>query len=114
ILYPENSIDPIIDEESIDLVKDHSLYKTMTDTLSKMDRPVEDIYAAWEDNASDKGMIYVDNKYTKRFTQLVSENGRSPLTAWKLALTFMYSVPGVPYVYQGSSIPMYGEGIPES
>ncbi|HLQ71860.1 MAG TPA: alpha-amylase family glycosyl hydrolase [Bacillota bacterium] len=114
ILYPENSIDYIMDEESIDLVKDYALYETVTAVLSKMDRPVEDMYTAWEENASDKGMLYVDNQYTKRFTQLVSENGRSPLTVWKLALTFMYTVPGAPYVYQGSTIPMYGEGFPEN
>lgn len=113
-LYPENAVDHLIDEESIDLVQDNKLYEAMTDTFQEMDQPVEDLYAAWEENASDKGMLYVDNKYLKRFTQLVSENGRSPLTAWKLALTFMYTVPGVPEVYQGSAIPMYGEGFPES
>lgn len=114
ILNPDNSIDFLLDEESIDLVEDTDLYKAMTETFKKPDQSVEELYKVWEENATDKSLLYVDNKYTKRFTQQFVENGRSPLTVWKMALTFMYTAPGAPYVYQGSNIPMYGEGFPEN
>lgn len=114
ILDPENSVDYLFDEDAIDLVEDHTLYEAMTDTFSKVEKPVEELYDTWEEAMSDKGLLYVDNEDTKRFTELVQENGRNPLTAWKLALTFMYTTPGAPFVYQGSDIPMYGEGFPEN
>src|SRR5699024_5059278 len=49
---------------------------------------------------------------TKRFTQKFLENGRDKLTAWKLALTYLYTAPGTPMIYQGSEIPMSGAGFP--
>lgn len=102
------------DIESIQLVENTKIYNAMTDVFSKPDNPVSDIFDVWEQNENKSGLLYVDDKYTKRFTQLVAENGRNKLTSWKLALTYMYTAPGVPLIYQGSEIPEYGEGVPEN
>lgn len=116
ILYPENDVNDLKNEEAIDLVEDSSFYEAMTSTFSEMDEPVNDVFSEWEgeDSDSDKSLQYVDNKYSKRFTQAFAENGRNPVTVWKLALTLMYTTPGVPFIYQGSEAPMYGDGVPES
>src|SRR5699024_9070370 len=114
LLKPERDTSDMFDEDSIDLVEDYTMYKAMTDTLAKPEQSVNDMYEAWKEKSSDKALLYVDNKYTPRFTQVIGENERHPLTAWKLALTFMYTTPGVPYVYQGSVVPMFGKGVPEN
>src|SRR5699024_5469989 len=41
-------------------------------------------------------------------------NGRNSHTVWQMALTYLYLTPGVPIIYQGSEIPMYGPGFPEN
>lgn len=110
ILYPENDNDDLKNEEAIDLVEDESFYEMMTDSLAEVDQPVDEIL----EDVSDKSLLYVDNKDTERFTQRFGDNGRKALTVWELALTLMYTIPGTPSVYQGSEIPMYGEGFPES
>lgn len=100
--------------DSIQLVKNTQLFDKMTDVFSEVDKPVSNIYETWEQSANQSGLLYVDDKYTKRFTQLFAEKGRNKVTAWKLALTYMYTAPGVPLIYQGSEIPVYGAGVPEN
>src|SRR5699024_11330167 len=42
------------------------------------------------------------------------DQGRDAETTWKMALAYLYFTPGVPMIYQGSEIPMYGPGFPEN
>jgi len=58
---------------------------------------------------SDKTILHVDGPDSERFAQIAGENGRNAATAWKLALVYMYASPGVPMIYQGSELPMYGK-----
>lgn len=100
--------------DDIQLVENVPVYQEMFEVFSTVNEPVEKIYEAWEEHGSEAGLLYVDNKSTKRFTHEFTENGRNELTAWKLALTYMYTSPGVPVIYQGSEVPMYGEGVPDN
>src|SRR5690625_7271482 len=56
----------------------------------------------------------IDKKKTAQYTNNTAENERNALTTWKLALTYMYTMPGTPVIYQGSELPMYGPGFPEN
>lgn len=105
----DHSLDVIDD---IQLIENVSVHETMAEVFSEVDEPVEKMYEAWEVDESEKNLLYIDNKFTKRFTHRFTENGRNELTAWKLALTYMYTSPGAPMIYQGSEVPMYGEGVP--
>ncbi|MDY0406197.1 alpha-glucosidase C-terminal domain-containing protein [Virgibacillus sp. 179-BFC.A HS] len=60
------------------------------------------------------GLIYADDKFSKRYTQAFAENGRNSLTVWKLVLTYLYTTPGVPVIFQGTEIPMYGGNYPDN
>jgi len=100
--------------ESIQLVKNPKMFDALANVFSQEDTPVSEIFETWEASENKSGLLYVDDKYTKRFTQRFSENGRNKVTAWTLALTYMYTSPGVPLIYQGSEIPEYGEGVPEN
>jgi len=100
--------------DGIQLVENKALFEAMTEVFANENAPASKLYEAWKESENSSGLLYVDDKYTKRFTQLFAEQGRNKVTVWKLALTYMYTAPGVPLIYQGSEIPMYGPGVPEN
>ncbi|MBR7554595.1 alpha-amylase family glycosyl hydrolase [Allobacillus sp. GCM10007491] len=51
---------------------------------------------------------YIDFKHTDRFTRALEPTGNHPVTRWKLALTYLFTVPNDPIVFQGTEIPMDG------
>lgn len=110
----QNNHQTVLDDPNIDLVENNKLSEIMSAVFSKENEPVSSIYETWQKEDNKAGLLYIDNKFTKRFTQKFAENGRNMVTAWKLALTYLYTAPGVPIVYQGSEIPMYGGEFPEN
>lgn len=113
VLQDESRIEELSEIPDIDAVDNQLLLEEMNDVFAEADNPVSPLYELWEDNQLG-GLLAVDNKNTKRFSQMVAENGRNEFTSWKLALTYMYMTPGIPSIYQGSEIPMYGGGFPEN
>lgn len=113
ILEPDNYEGSLSELETIDAVENNSLYKPMSDTLAKPGEPVEAIYEEWRADGKKQSLNYLDNKHTKRFTYKLVQNGRNPLTTWKLALTYLYTAPGAPMILQGSEIPMAGKDFPD-
>lgn len=51
---------------------------------------------------------FMDNDRTTRFTRDTVRNNEHPGPRWKLALTYLYTTPGVPIVYYGSEIALDG------
>ncbi|CDQ21058.1 alpha-amylase [Halobacillus karajensis] len=49
-----------------------------------------------------------------RFTHEAVEEGQNPITRWKLALTYMFTAPGIPSVYYGTETPMDDGGDPQN
>lgn len=96
------------------LIASQPMHETLIDVFSELGKPVADLYETWEKTGKHPIYMYVDDEHTKRFSQLVAENGRNPMTAWKLALTYMYTSPGVPVIFQGSEFMMFGDGFPET
>lgn len=92
----------------IPLIENVPVKKSIVDVFSNVGTPVTDIYDTWTDTGKREGLVYVDNAYTDRFTHEVVEGHLNPLTTWKLALTYMYTSPGAPLVFQGTEIPMDG------
>ncbi|RYG72606.1 alpha-amlyase [Lentibacillus lipolyticus] len=113
ILDPGNYNGELADLEWIDAVENNTWHETMADTLAKPGAPVETIYNVWRANGKRMGLNYLDSKYTERFTYKLVQNGRNPLTTWKLALTYLYTAPGAPMILQGSEIPMAGKDFPD-
>ncbi|MBY7143080.1 alpha-amylase [Virgibacillus sp. NKC19-3] len=108
ILHTDERVSDLKENTDIDLIENQDLYETMTDVFSEEGKPVLDVVETWEESGGDSDILYVDNMYTERFTQKFTENGRNALTTWTLALTYMYTTPGVPSLFQGSEIPVYG------
>jgi hypothetical protein len=57
---------------------------------------------------------FMDNHDTVRFTRDAVQNRQHPGTRWKLALTYLYTAPGIPIVYYGSEIALDGGEDPDN
>lgn len=113
-LQGEHDIDALLDIEELDAVANPAMYEKMNEILSEPDQSIADIYKTWEANNHDNSLMYLDNINTPRFSNNFAEKGRVAETAWNIALGQLYFSPGVPIVYQGSEVPMYGPGYPEN
>ncbi|WP_226670551.1 alpha-amylase family glycosyl hydrolase [Metabacillus litoralis] len=51
---------------------------------------------------------YLDNNHTVRFTRNSIENNQHPGNRFKIAFSYMYTLPGTPFVYYGSEIALDG------
>lgn len=49
---------------------------------------------------------YLDSITSTRFTREAVKQEQNPSTRWKLALTYLYTIPGTPVIYQGTEVPM--------
>lgn len=57
---------------------------------------------------------FMDNHDTVRFTRDAIQSRQHPGTRWKLALTYLYTAPGIPIVYYGSEIALDGGEDPDN
>jgi len=57
---------------------------------------------------------FIDNHDMQRFTNLVIQNNQNPVTQSKLALTYMYTAPGIPIIYYGTEIALDGGNDPDN
>ncbi|WP_163101635.1 alpha-amylase family glycosyl hydrolase [Peribacillus alkalitolerans] len=57
---------------------------------------------------------FMDNHDMTRFTREIIQYKQNPGTRWKLALTYLYTVPGIPIVYYGSEIALDGGEDPDN
>lgn len=95
-------------------IENYDLLRTLNDVFTEEQRPVSDIYEAWVKSNQSNDLIMIDNQKTARYANNTGDHERNAFTTWKLALTYMYTMPGTPVVYQGSELPMYGPGFPEN
>lgn len=111
----ENSDIALLQEmEAIDAVENHELFAAMIDVFGEVGTPVANLYEKWEEVNHLKDLLFTETKDTPRFANYVALSDRSPLTTWKLALTYLYTTPGTPYMYQGNELQMFGLEYPET
>ncbi|UFU00535.1 alpha-amylase [Radiobacillus kanasensis] len=87
------------------------LYQSMSNTFQSAGQPLETLYDQWIESSSSIGeqtvpVGLIDSHETVRFTREAVLQKQNPITRWKLALTFLYTTPVIPVVYQGTDIPM--------
>lgn len=114
-LQEDADMSHLLDIDELDAVANVETFKQLNDTFAKPDKTVKDVFETRnEEDASSRDLLYVDNINTARFANNFADNGRNAVTTWRLALGYLYFTPGVPIVYQGSEVPMYGPGYPEN
>ncbi|MDP4169976.1 MAG: alpha-amylase family glycosyl hydrolase, partial [Bacillota bacterium] len=57
---------------------------------------------------------FLDNHDTPRFTSDIVRNKQFPGSRWEMALTYLYTAPGIPIVYYGSEIALNGGNDPDN
>lgn len=98
----------------IDGFIDYPLYNAVTKTLTKRDQSLRSLYDVWEYNKTfyDRPYLlgtFLDNHDTVRFTKLAIDNRQNPISRIKLAMSYLFSAPGIPIMYYGTEIAMNGE-----
>ncbi|QDP39767.1 alpha-amylase family glycosyl hydrolase [Radiobacillus deserti] len=93
------------------------MYQSMTSTFRSSGESLDALMNQWQETASAIGkdtapVGFLDSHETIRFTREAVMQKQNPITRWKLALTFLYTMPMVPTVYQGTEVPM-DNGVPE-
>lgn len=58
--------------------------------------------------------VALDNEETVRFTNDIVNNHHNPGSRWKLALTYTYTTPGIPFVFYGTEIALAGKEAPDN
>ncbi len=91
----------------------------MRNVFQKPDQSMERLFNFFKYNESfyeDPYLMgsFIDNHDMTRFTRLLVQNKVFPGTRWKLALTYMYTTPGIPIVYYGSEIAIDGGEDPDN
>lgn len=91
----------------------------MRSVFQKPDTSMDRLFNFWKYNETFYENPYVmgtfiDNDDMERFTRMIVQEKLFPGTRWKLALTYMYTTPGIPIVYYGSEIAMDGGNDPDN
>jgi glycosidase len=55
---------------------------------------------------NDQQVHQLDFYDVSRFTHLAVEEGQNPITRWRLALTYVFTAPGIPQLYYGTETPL--------
>ncbi|MFC3883686.1 alpha-amylase family glycosyl hydrolase [Bacillus songklensis] len=102
-----------------DSLIDYSLYNQTSETFSKINSSQKMLQEQWQQTESTyKNPLAVgtmiDNENTARFTRKALEHRRHPGTRTKLALTHLFSSPGIPTVYYGTEIALDGGEKPDN
>jgi glycosidase len=107
------------DKAGIDGFVDYPLNEQLRTGFRKPDQTLDWLFTGWKRNQTlyeDPYLMgnFMDNHDTVRFTREAIQNRNLPTTRWKLALTYLYTAPGIPIVYYGSEIALDGADDPDN
>src|SRR5690625_2618128 len=111
-MLTDQNMESIRNIAHFDVIENQSMFKKMNVVFTMVDQPMSILLYEIVENGEDRDIFLVDNRNTARFSNNFADEGLNALTTWKLALTYMYTLPGIPMIYQGSELPMYGPGFP--
>lgn len=98
---------------------DYPLYTKLRDAFVLPDQSLSLVFSSLERNEQlynrpELMGKFIDNHDNPRFTHHIIKNNVHPGPRWRLALTFMYTTPGIPIVYYGSEIALNGGNDPDN
>ncbi|GAA0314548.1 hypothetical protein GCM10008967_01330 [Bacillus carboniphilus] len=106
-------------ETGIDGFVDYPLHEYLRNAFDNYDKSLEMLFVQWNRNklVYENPLLngnFIDNHDNTRFTYEVAKNNIHPGTRWKLAMTYLYTAPGIPIVYYGSEIALNGGNDPDN
>ncbi|WP_210364618.1 alpha-amylase family glycosyl hydrolase [Bacillus sp. REN3] len=107
------------DKAGIDGFVDYPLNEHLRSAFAKPDQTLDWLFTTAERNKKiyenpELMGNFMDNHNTVRFTREAVQNRQHPGTRWKLALTYLYTAPGIPIVYYGTEIALDGGKDPDN
>lgn len=107
------------EDTGIDGFVDFPQNEHLRTTFSKPDQSLGWLFTSWDRNKAfykrpELLGTFMDNHDMSRFTREVLQNKQDPTTQWKLALTYLFTAPGIPIVYYGSEIALDGGEDPDN
>lgn len=107
------------EKAGIDGFVDFPLNEHLRSAFQKPNQSLSWLYSTWKSNESIYNQPYLmgtfmDNHDMVRFTREAINNNEHPGPRWKLALTYLYTAPGIPIVYYGSEIALDGGEDPDN
>lgn len=100
-------------DTGIDGFFDYSANQVLRTGFAKPDQTLDALFTILEKNKEQFNSpnlmgTFMDNQRMGRFTHEAVVNNLHPGSRWKLALTYLYTAPGIPVVYYGSEIALEG------
>lgn len=97
----------------IDGFLDYSSNELLRTAFAKPDQPTAGLFSLLEANhklypSPNLIGMFMDNQWSERFTRDAVQNNLHPGSRWKLALTYLYTTPGIPIIYYGTEIALDG------
>ncbi|WP_066071036.1 alpha-amylase family glycosyl hydrolase [Neobacillus soli] len=103
------------EDAGIDSMVDYTYSDNLRKTFANTDQSFSPLYSNTE-NGQDAFLRanFMDNEYTVRFTNDIVEKKQFPGSRWKMALSYLYTTPGIPIFYYGTEIALIGGEIPDN
>jgi glycosidase len=106
-------------DTGIDGFLDSRLNKHLRTAFRETDQSMGNLFSDYNRNKSllenpEQMGNFMDNQNMARFTNEAVLKKHHPGTRWKMALSYLYTVPGIPIVYYGSEIAMTGGKEPDN
>ncbi|MCA1031016.1 alpha-amylase [Bacillus timonensis] len=103
----------------IDSVVDYPFYEEATRIFSAPNQSVGRLQAIWKRNTTLYENPYelgnfIDNHDNERFTRKALDKKQNPTPRLKLALSYLFTAPGIPIIYYGTEIAMDGGEDPDN
>ncbi len=108
-----------LEEVGFDSILDVTTMEPLRRSFSKQDHEIEESVQQTEERYSTSQYparlgYFIDDKNSARFTYEIDPNKDNPGTRWKLAFSYLYTTPGIPYILYGSEIALNGGAVPEN
>ena len=103
----------------LDGIMDEQQISNLQETFATTDRGMDPLFKRWDglhgtlENPFNT-VISMDTEKTERFTKEVERTKEFPGTRWKMALTYLYTMPGIPMMMYGSEIALNGGEKPDN
>lgn len=106
-------------EAGIDSFVDYPFYEEASEIFSEPDRELGPLHDVWKRNLAYYENPYllgtfIDNHDNVRFTRKAVQKNQHPGPRIKMALSYMYTTPGIPIVYYGTEIALDGGEDPDN
>ncbi|WLR42919.1 alpha-amylase family glycosyl hydrolase [Bacillus carboniphilus] len=89
-------------------------HEEVSEAFKKTDQQLYDFSDIFSEESSLSSIHYLDRYDTVRFTRKAVDGNYHPGTRLMLALTYMYTTPGIPMVYYGTEVALDGGDPPDN